>query len=164
MIKPPELESDGPWGRWQCRRSDVWGVLSAAADGGTARLVQVLARDPNLYRAEYWYTPPLYFAVRGGHLEAVRILLERGADAGHVGLEGEDRVTTALDRGHVEVAHTIEAARERGAGPERPDHHEAILGAALHAAALDDDPPWATPLAWATRRGHAAIVAALEHA
>jgi ankyrin repeat protein len=27
---------------------------------------------------------------------------------------------------------------------------------------LPDDPPWATPLAWATRRGHAPIVEMLK--
>jgi len=29
-------------------------------------------------RAEYWYTPAIHFAVREGHLEAVRLLLEAG--------------------------------------------------------------------------------------
>jgi ankyrin repeat protein len=28
---------------------------------------------------------------------------------------------------------------------------------------LPDDPPWATPLAWATRRGHSEVVKILEH-
>jgi hypothetical protein len=29
---------------------------------------------------------------------------------------------------------------------------------------LPDDPPWATPLAWATRRGHADVVEILGQA
>ena len=67
MIKPPELASE------------VWDAICAAATGDAEALRRLLARDPNLYRAEYWYTPPIHFAVREGHLEAVRVLLEAGA-------------------------------------------------------------------------------------
>src|SRR5207248_8662382 len=35
----------------------------------------------DIARCEYNYTPPLHFAVREGHLEMVRFLLEQGADA-----------------------------------------------------------------------------------
>lgn len=139
MIKPPELDSDRPHGRYACRGRDIWDALSAAADGNAAVLRRVLARDPNLYRAEYWYAPPLYFAVREGHLEAVRILLDAGADPSYVGLGGEDLVTTARDRGHEEVAQTIESAKSRGRAAERPDTAQAEKGAALHRAAQAGD-------------------------
>ena len=42
-------------------------------------LVALMERDPNLSRAEYFYAPPIHFAVRDGHAEAVRILLDAGA-------------------------------------------------------------------------------------
>jgi len=39
-----------------------------------------MERDPSLSRAEYFYAPPIHFAVREGHAEAVRILLDAGAE------------------------------------------------------------------------------------
>ena len=103
MIRPAVLESERPHGPWSCRGCDVWDTLSAAAAGDAATLRRLLASDPNLYRAEYWYTQPLDLAVREGHLEAVRILLEAGADPGRVGLGAESLVTMARDRGHERV-------------------------------------------------------------
>jgi hypothetical protein len=64
MIKPPELESD--------RGRDVWDTITAAAAGDTATLQRLIERDQNLSRAEYFYAPPILFAVREGHAEAVR--------------------------------------------------------------------------------------------
>ncbi|HEY7922150.1 MAG TPA: hypothetical protein VII62_03135, partial [Vicinamibacteria bacterium] len=57
-IQPDELRSDAPHGPWSCRGRDIWDAFCAAADGDAATLRDVLARDPNLYRAEYWYTQP----------------------------------------------------------------------------------------------------------
>ena len=54
----------------------------------------MLARDPNLYRAEYWYTPPIHFAVREGRLETTRVLLEAGADPAWRAMSGDDLVTS----------------------------------------------------------------------
>src|SRR6266446_10740977 len=99
MIKPPEL------------KSDVWDAICAAATGDAEALRRLLARDPNLYRAEYWYTQPIHLAVREGHLEAVRVLLEAGADPAAVGLSGDSLITVAHDRGHEAVARALEEAR-----------------------------------------------------
>lgn len=68
LIKPIELTAqDRDWtDTW--RSEDVWAVLNAARDGDVAALRALLTRDPTLVRAEYWYTPPLHFAVREGHL------------------------------------------------------------------------------------------------
>src|SRR5437867_7798088 len=124
MIKPPELASD------------VWDAICAAATGDAEALRRLLARDPNLYRAEYWYTPPIHFAVREGHLEAVRVLLEAGADPAAVGLSGESLITVARDRGHETVARLLEEAKaKRGRtapDPARADHR-------IHAAAAAGD-------------------------
>jgi len=72
MIRPGELESDT--GRV------IWDTMMAAATGETPALQRLLERDPSLSRAQYFYTQPIHFAVRGGHLDAVRLLLETGAD------------------------------------------------------------------------------------
>jgi hypothetical protein len=82
MIRPAVLESELPHGPWSCRGCDVWEAIRAAASGDAAALAGLLERDPNLYRAEYWYTQPIRFAVREGHVEAVRILLDASTHRG----------------------------------------------------------------------------------
>ncbi len=115
MLKPLELDSDHPYGPWSCRASDVWDVLRAAEQGDVSALREVLSRDGNLYRAEYWYTQPLELAAREGHAAAVQILLEAGADAGAIRVEGLELVTVARERGHEEVVRLLEVATA-GAG------------------------------------------------
>ena len=143
MIKPHELDTEAPYGPWSCRGCDVWEVLSAAAEGDVATLRSLLARDPNLVRAEYWYTQPIRFAVREGHAEAVRLLLDAGADVDFVALTGDNLITIALDRGHEAVAQMLEAAQEsRGRVTPADDaiDHE------IHRAAARNDVDRATVL------------------
>ncbi len=133
MIQPEELKTDLPFGPWSCRGCDVWDMLRAAASGDAIELRKLLQRDPNLYRAEYWYTQPIHLAVREGHIEAVQILLDAGADPAAVGLQ-DDLLVTARDRGHELVAQLLEEARarRRSAVPAAADH-------AIHRAAAAGD-------------------------
>jgi ankyrin repeat protein len=130
-IRPDELASDRPHGPWSCRGRDVWDAFVAAEDGDAGGLRSVLARDPNLYRSEYWYTQPLHFAVRAARPEATRVLLDHGADPGWTRLGCEDLVTTARDRGAEAVARLLEEARARRVhrAPE-PAAEDGILAAA----------------------------------
>jgi len=134
MIRPDELASELPHGPWSCRGCDVWDMICAAAAGDVAALRRLLERDPNLYRAEYWYTQPIHFAVREGHVEAVQVLLDAGADPAAVGLR-EDLVIVARDHGHEAVARLIEEARGRlgSTTPAATDH-------TIHLAVSDGDP------------------------
>jgi ankyrin repeat protein len=148
MIKPPELASEAPFGSWSSRGCDVWDAICAAEAGDAEALRRLLERDPNLYRAGYWYTPPIHFAVREGHVEAVRVLLEAGADPAAVGLSGESLITVARDRGHEAVARLLEATKaERvrtAPDPARADHPIHVAAAAGDEAQvkklLDADP------------------------
>ena len=83
LIRPFELVPDElDWtGRWL--GETVWQVLNAARDGDAFRLRAMLEDDPTLVQAEFWYTPPLHFAVRESHLDAARTLLDAGADIFH---------------------------------------------------------------------------------
>jgi ankyrin repeat protein len=149
MIKPDVLGSERPHGPWSCRGCDVWDTICAAALGDVPALQPLLKRDPNLYRAEYWYTQPIHFAVREGHLEAVRVLLDAGADPAAVGLvSGEDLITTARDRGHEAVARLLEdtcAERRRSmpaaAVEDHPIHAAATAGDVERVRALLDAEP-----------------------
>ena len=56
-------------------------MITASASGDIAALRRLLDRDPPLSQEGYFHTPPIHFAVREGHLEALRILLDAGADS-----------------------------------------------------------------------------------
>jgi ankyrin repeat protein len=139
---PKLVEHVGRARVWMIRpgdiRPDVWETITAASTGDVERLRSLIGRDPGLAVEGYWYAPPIHFAVREGHLAAVRVLLEAGADPRGVGLlDGDDLVTTAMDRGHEEIAREVGAAarsrhRTRPAGRDSPDH-------SIHLAAAADD-------------------------
>jgi ankyrin repeat protein len=80
MFQPEGLRTDDylPWSRG--RGNDVWRMIRAAADGDLATLNALLAHDSTLVDCEYQYYRPFYFAVRENQLDAVKLLLDRGAD------------------------------------------------------------------------------------
>ena len=129
LIRPFELDPDAlEWtGRWL--GETIWQLLNAARDGDTARLRAMLEDDPTLVRAEFWYTPPLHLAVREGHLDATRMLLEAGADVFHRSLYAQETLLQmALDRGHDEVANFLrdELRRRVSSSGARHPIHDAV--------------------------------------
>jgi ankyrin repeat protein len=121
MIRPSELESDT--GRV------IWDTITAAATSDTSTLQRLLERDPSLSRAGYFYTQPIHFAVRGGHLDVVRLLLEAGADPEWNGYHDGSLIEMARDRGHESVARLLEEACQRrgrvAPGIDHPTHQAA---------------------------------------
>jgi ankyrin repeat protein len=125
MIKPVELAAEG--------RDDTWDTIVAAANGDVAMLRHLLERDPRLARAGYWYAPAVHFAAREGHVDAVRLLLESGADPEGNGLNDRNLIEMAKERGHELIAQMLEQERERrgriAAQPtDHPIHRAAALG------------------------------------
>jgi ankyrin repeat protein len=125
LIKPVELEA--------AEGRDTWDTIVAACAGDVATLQRLLARDPRLARAGYWYAPAIHFAVRDGHVEAVRLLLDAGADPEQNGLNDRNLIEMARERGHEHIARILEQERERlgrvAAQPaDHPIHKAAALG------------------------------------
>ena len=60
----------------------AWSLFCASGSGDSARVRELLAQDPRLVNAQYWYQFPIHMAVREGHTEIVRLLLEADADPG----------------------------------------------------------------------------------
>ena len=124
LIKPRELAGPG---------EATWDMLTAARAGDVAALKGALERDPTLVGAGYWYMPPLHFAVREGHLDAVRLLVAAGADLTHRNaLYGNDTLLQmAVDRGHERVADYLRrelSSRLASAGSRHPIHAALAAG------------------------------------
>lgn len=62
--------------------NDLWALFLACTHGDLAKTKQLLAKDPRLINAQFWYQCPLHPAVREGHERVVRHLLKVGTDAG----------------------------------------------------------------------------------
>ena len=82
MIQPIELKSD-----LQMKLSNdavsttskVWSVLSASKRGDLETVKKLGNECHELLYAQYNYTPPIHFAVREGHIDLVKYLLNNGA-------------------------------------------------------------------------------------
>jgi ankyrin repeat protein len=105
MLKPDELETGE--GR------DIWETLLASSQGDVPSLRRLIHKKPALSRAEFWYTPAIHFAVREGYIDAVRLLLEAGADPERNGLHDGSLIEMAKDRGHAEISVLLERERNR---------------------------------------------------
>ena len=178
LIRPHELGAGTRYGSGRWRGEDIWQVLTAARAGDLDSLRGALDRDPSLVSAGYWYMPPLHFAVREGHLEAVRLLVAAGADLSHRNtLYGNDTLLRmADDRGHRQVAGFLRETLDRRLSSAGVRHavHEAVAAgdSASLARLLADDPRLADvgdhlgrrPLHYAVAAGRADLVDLLLNA
>ena len=120
------------WGR------DTWPFLAAVYRGDDAGVHQMLARDPSLASAEYAYLQPLHYAVRGGRIGMVRLLLDAGADPLAEGWSGKfgdeirddtplarardrelDEIVTLLEKVAGDKPRSVSAERKATSTPER---------------------------------------------
>lgn len=82
MIQPFEMQETHPIKLHDggvSTTTEVWKMLSASFDGDVDRVGALADSNPRLLTCQYDYTSPLHLAVREGHVELVRFLIERGA-------------------------------------------------------------------------------------
>ncbi len=115
MIQPNEMKTPRPMHLHHgviATTTDVWNMLTASRDGDLRRVQALAAQCPALLTCQYDYTCPLHLAVREGHLELVRYLVEQaGIDPNyqmHPFLES--LLTCAEDRGYAEIAAFLRAS------------------------------------------------------
>lgn len=95
---------------------DAWAMFEAAAAGDGAKIKKLLAKDPRLVNAQYWYQFPIHMAVRQGHADIVAQLLAAGADPGqsrYTYSSWPGLLQMARDRGHGSIATILERAMIR---------------------------------------------------
>lgn len=87
-------------------------MLRAASDGDMNRVTELVGQCPALATCQYNYTPPIHFAVREGHCELVRFLVENEAlDPKYKTYPfGDSLVTMARDRDYIDIAEFLEAS------------------------------------------------------
>jgi RNA polymerase sigma factor (sigma-70 family) len=92
----------------------VWDMLLAAVEGDMDRVVSLLKKNPALAYCNWAYYHPVNFAVREGHTDVVRALLDAGADPTVAsGLEYHDKpLDRARDQGLDDIVVMLERAIE----------------------------------------------------
>ncbi|HVF48050.1 MAG TPA: ankyrin repeat domain-containing protein [Pyrinomonadaceae bacterium] len=134
MIVPIEMQTTRPMrlsAGDMSTTTRVWDVLMASRAGNLARFQDLTARQEGLLYAQYNYTPPIYFAVRGGHIDLVSFLLAHGAlDPDYKTYPFLDTLPTfATERGFSEVGDMLDEYLSDPAGHRcRGDNGEIEYG------------------------------------
>ena len=119
VLRPDELKSkeERPW--LGGRGTDVREMITAAIRGDLSKIRRMVAEDPRLVNCRYHYRAPLHFAVQENHIEAVRFLLEHGADPSErSGNPWHERpIVIAEERGYTAMKSLLEEFLTSFGGP-----------------------------------------------
>ncbi|MBO9155222.1 ankyrin repeat domain-containing protein [Chitinophaga sp. GCM10012297] len=125
MTRPEALSKNEPLIWSHGNGIDVWNMFQAAATGDVVALRTLLSRDPGLIKCEYEYRTPMYFAVKENQAEAVKFLLEQGANPVSSGTS-DILSLMAKDRGFTEIQTLLEKATGQLVHPEGNNMAKAI--------------------------------------
>jgi hypothetical protein len=104
-------------------------ILVASRNGNLEEVKHLVNECPELIYAQYNYTPPIHFAVREGHLDLVKYLLNNGAhDPSYKIYPFNDPLQTiAQDRDHSEIVLLLEQyAKEKSKQKYKGDNGEIL--------------------------------------
>ena len=109
MIQPHEMKLNLPMklsNEVVSTTTKVWNILVASRNGNLDEVKHLVKECPELIYAQYNYTPPIHFAVREGHVELVKYLLDNGAHAPKYKIYPfhDSLKTIAEDRNYKEIA------------------------------------------------------------
>ena len=106
----------------------TWEFFTAVYEGDKGLVRHMLRDEPWLARAEYAYLQPLHYAVKGGRIDMVRLLLEAGANPLAEGWSGrplgdDTPLARARDREQPEIVRLLEEASAKPLAdlPPRPE-------------------------------------------
>ncbi len=105
----------------------VWEILVASKEGDIAKVKCLVTETPELIYAQYNYTPPIHFAVREGHIELVKYLLDEGAHDTTYRIYPflDNLIMIAEDRGATEIATMLsEYAKDENRHKYKKDNGE----------------------------------------
>jgi ankyrin repeat protein len=107
LLPKPFYFDDSIWG------ADTWPLISAAYTGDLETVTNIVEKDSHSVRAQFAYYEPLHYAVKGGSIDVVKILIAHGAHPkapGWYSLGDETPIAKAIDRGFSEIAELLKSA------------------------------------------------------
>jgi cytochrome c len=113
--------------------SHAGAIHEAAKNGDVAAISAALDAGANVNESDA-VAPPLYYAVSGAHLEAAKLLIERGADVNALSGFGVGSLAPAVGKCNVEL---IKLLLDHGANPNSTIGTETVLHYAAERGYLD---------------------------
>ncbi|MBI1924736.1 sigma-70 family RNA polymerase sigma factor [Candidatus Poribacteria bacterium] len=112
--------------------NDAWALMGACMAGDLPTVRGLIEKDPRLVNAQYWYQFPIHIAVREGHADIVKLMLDFGADAGQSPFmynSWHKLLDIAQERGHSDVYTLLETAMKERFNyvPEFEELRQAIV-------------------------------------
>lgn len=102
LFEVPDLQT-----RWKSLPPSRFAVHRICAYGSTKALAAISTAKINVDHPDNNGTKPLYQAADKGHVTLVKMLLDRGADAGAGGGEHGTALQVASKRGHIEIVRQL---------------------------------------------------------
>jgi hypothetical protein len=118
MTQPEEMNTKSyVYGVEKLNGYDAWALFKACAAKDLPKVMTLLAKDRRLVNAQFWYQFPIHMAVREGHAELVKLLLDHGADPGqsrYTYNSWDKLLLCAKERGYHEVESLLQRRWKRG--------------------------------------------------
>ena len=117
MTQPESMKTRAyVYGVEKVNGNDAWALFVACAAGDRPKVKALLTKDRRLVNAQFWYQFPIHMAVREGHAEIVKLLLEQGADPGQSRFtynSWDKLLLVAKERGHRRIEALLQRAMKK---------------------------------------------------